>query len=225
MKKISIITLFTGMFGPVLNTSMLKKAQQEGLVEFNLVDLRDFGIGPRKTVDDTPYGGGAGMVLRCEPIFEAVESIKKEDPGALVIMMTPRGKKYSQLVASKLSSGKNIIILCGHYEGFDERILSIVDHEISMGDFILTGGEIPAMAIVDSVVRLIPGVLGDERSNKDEPFFRGLLEYPHYTRPEEFEGMKVPGVLKSGNHAEIEKWRRSESVKKTEDSRPDLIGF
>ncbi|MEI8072832.1 MAG: tRNA (guanosine(37)-N1)-methyltransferase TrmD [Candidatus Saccharibacteria bacterium] len=225
MKKISIITLFTGMFGPVLNTSMLKKAQQEGLVEFNLVDLRDFGIGPRKTVDDTPYGGGAGMVLRCEPIFEAVESIKKEDPGALVIMMTPRGKKYSQLVASKLSSGKNIIILCGHYEGFDERILSIVDHEISMGDFILTGGEIPAMAIVDSVVRLIPGVLGDERSNKDESFSRGLLEYPHYTRPEEFEGMKVPGVLKSGNHAEIEKWRRSESVKKTEDSRPDLIGF
>ncbi len=225
MKKISIITLFTGMFGPVLNTSMLKKAQQEGLVEFNLVDLRDFGIGPRKTVDDTPYGGGAGMVLRCEPIFEAVESIKKEDPGALVIMMTPRGKKYSQHVASKLSSGKNIIILCGHYEGFDERILSIVDHEISMGDFILTGGEIPAMAIVDSVVRLIPGVLGDERSNKDESFSRGLLEYPHYTRPEEFEGMKVPGVLKSGNHAEIEKWRRSESVKKTEDSRPDLIGF
>jgi len=223
--KIHIITLFPEMFEPVLNTSMMWKAQDKKLVEFDLVNLRDFGLGPRKTVDDTPYGGGAGMVLKCEPIFAAVESIKKGDSGVKVLMMTPRGKQYSQIVAKKLSHENNLIFLCGHYEGFDERILSIVDQEISMGDFVLTGGEIPAMAVVDSIVRLIPGVLGDKMSNVDESFSAGLLEYPQYTRPEEFNGMKVPEELKNGNHAEINAWRKAQAVKKTQESRPDLVDF
>ena len=223
--KIHIITLFPDMFGPVINTSMLLKAQKLKLVEFDLVNLRDFGIGKRKTVDDVPYGGGAGMVLKPEPVFEAIESIQKEDKSCKVVMMSPRGKKFGQPLANKLSKEKSLIILCGHYEGFDERISKIVDYEISIGDYILTGGEIPAMALVDSIVRLVPGVLGDSQSNKDESFSSGVLEYPQYTRPEEFRGQKVPDVLKSGNHAEIAKWRKSQSLKKTKQNRPDLIDF
>ncbi len=223
--KIHIITLFPEMFETVLSTSMMWKAQDKKLVEFHMVNLRDFGLGKRKTVDDTPYGGGAGMVLKCEPVFAAVESIKKSDSSAKILMMTPRGKQYSQLQAKKLSHEENIIILCGHYEGFDERILSIVDQEISMGDFVLTGGEIPAMAVADSIVRLIPGVLGDDQSNKDESFSTGLLEYPQYTRPEEFNGMKVPEELKNGNHAKINAWRKTQAIKKTQETRPDLIDF
>lgn len=225
MNKIAIITLFPEMFEPVLNTSMLLKAQKHQLVEFNVVNLRDFGIGKRKTVDDTPYGGGAGMILKLEPIFDAVEFAGKKMLQPKVLLMSPRGKPFNQLLAKELSNAKEIIILCGHYEGFDERIMSIVDAEISMGDFVLTGGEIPAMAVVDGVVRLIPGVLGDEQSNKDESFSQGLLEYPQYTRPEEFRGMEVPEILKSGNHAEISKWRRGQAIKKTQLNRPDLIDF
>ncbi len=223
--KIHIITLFPDMFKPVIGMSMLAKAQDERLVEFNLVNLRDYGIGPRKTVDDTPYGGGAGMVLKPEPIFAAVLDIHKKEPEAKVLLMTPRGKQYNQIVAKKLSQANSLIIICGHYEGFDERISSIVDQEVSMGDFVLTGGEIPAMAVVDSVVRLIPGVLGDDQSNKDESFSAGLLEYPQYTRPDDFEGQIVPEVLKNGNHSEIAKWRKSEALKKTQTNRPDLIEF
>ncbi|MFO0862340.1 MAG: tRNA (guanosine(37)-N1)-methyltransferase TrmD [Candidatus Saccharibacteria bacterium] len=225
MKKIAIITLFPEMFEPVLNTSMLLKAQKHQLVEFNVVNLRDFGIGKRKTVDDTPYGGGAGMILKPEPIFDAVEFASKKMLQPKVLLMSPRGKPFNQLVAKELSNVKELIILCGHYEGFDERVMSIVDAEISMGDFVLTGGEIPAMAVVDGVVRLIPGVLGDEQSNKDESFSQGLLEYPQYTRPEEFRGMEVPEILKSGNHTEISKWRRGQAIKKTQLNRPDLIDF
>lgn len=225
MNKIAIITLFPEMFEPVLNTSMLLKAQKHQLVEFNVVNLRDFGIGKRKTVDDTPYGGGAGMILKPEPIFDAVEFASKKMLQPKVLLMSPRGKPFNQLVAKELSNVKELIILCGHYEGFDERVMSIVDAEISMGDFVLTGGEIPAMAVVDGVVRLIPGVLGDEQSNKDESFSQGLLEYPQYTRPEEFRGMEVPEILKSGNHAEISKWRRGQAIKKTQLNRPDLIDF
>lgn len=225
MNKIAIITLFPEMFEPVLNTSMLLKAQKHQLVEFNVVNLRDFGIGKRKTVDDTPYGGGAGMILKPEPIFDAVEYASKKMLQPKVLLMSPRGKPFNQLMARELSNAKELIILCGHYEGFDERIMSIVDAEISMGDFVLTGGEIPAMAVVDGVVRLIPGVLGDEQSNKDESFSQGLLEYPQYTRPEEFRGMEVPEILKSGNHAEISKWRRGQAIKKTQLNRPDLIDF
>lgn len=223
--KIYIITLFTDMFRPVIGMSMLLKAQEQKLVEFELVDLREFGIGPRKTVDDTPYGGGAGMVLKPEPIFAAIESIQKQEKNSKVIMTSPRGKAYGQAMAKKLAKEECLIVLCGHYEGFDERIASIVDYEISMGDFVLTGGEIPAMAIIDSVVRLIPGVLGDDQSNKDESFSAGLLEYPQYTRPDDFKGKKVPEVLKSGNHAEINKWRKEQAITKTKANRPDLVDF
>jgi tRNA (guanine37-N1)-methyltransferase len=225
MNKISIITLFPEMFGPVLNTSMLKKAQDHKYVEFSVINLRDFGIGKRKTVDDTPYGGGAGMILKPEPIFDAVKYAGRKMLQPKVCLMTPRGKPYAQLMAKELSNIKEIILICGHYEGFDERIMSIVDAEISMGDFVLTGGEIPAMAVVDSVVRLIPGVLGDDQSNVDESFSQGLLEYPQYTRPENYNGMEVPNILKSGNHAEITKWRRGQAIKKTQINRPDLIDF
>ena len=223
--KIYIISLFPEMFEPVLNMSMLWKAQDKKLIDFEVINLRDFGIGKRKTVDDTPYGGGAGMLLKCEPVFAAIEFAKQKDPTASVLMMTPRGKRYSQLDAKALSKKDSLIILCGHYEGFDERILSVVDQEISMGDFVLTGGEIPAMAVVDSITRLIPGVLGDEMSNQDESFSQGLLEYPQFTRPDDFRGMKVPEELKNGNHAEINAWRKSQALKKTQENRPDLVDF
>lgn len=223
--KISIITLFPSMFEGPFATSMLKKAQDVGAVEIELINLRDFGLGPRHTVDDTPYGGGAGMILKPEPIFAAVESLKKDSPKAWVILLSPRGQQFKQAVAQHLAEHEHIIIICGHYEGVDERVSSIVDQEISMGDFVLTGGEIAAMAVVDSVVRLLPGVLGDARSAQDESFSRGLLEYPQYTRPDEWRGMKVPDELKTGNHAAIEQWRRDQAVKKTQQNRPDLTNF
>lgn len=213
------------MFEDVIGTSMLQKAQKLEIVDFDIVDLRDFGLGKRKTVDDVPYGGGAGMVLKPEPVFEAVDSIKKSDKSAKLVMLSPRGKKYNQTLANKLSKEESLILLCGHYEGFDERIYSIVDIEISVGDYILTGGEIPAMAVMDSVVRLLPGVLGDPRSNKDESFSSGILEYPQYTRPSDYKNMKVPEVLMSGNHLEIDKWRKSQAIQKTKKSRPDLVDF
>ena len=213
------------MFEGTFAHSMIWKAQDKGLVEIKLVNLRDFGIGPRKTVDDTPYGGGDGMVLRVEPVFAAVESIKETEPEAKVLLMTPRGKPFVQADAQKLSTEQSLIILCGHYEGFDERIMSLVDLEISMGDFVLTGGEIPAMTVVDSVVRLIPGVLGGEMSAHDESFSHGLLEYPQYTRPDEWRGMKVPDELKSGNHAQIAQWRKDQAIRKTGENRPELLDF
>lgn len=220
--KIQIITLFPEVVAATLDHSMLHKASEIGVVEFEYVDLRAFGIGPRKQVDDTPYGGGAGMLLKPEPVFAAVEQCKQSNPEALVLMMTPRGKQYKQVDAKRLSRSAGLIILCGHYEGFDERILSIVDEEISIGDFVLTGGEIPAMTVVDSVVRLLPGVLGDARSSEEESFSQGMLEYAQYTRPQEFRGMKVPDELLGGNHAVIRGWRRDDSVKKTQQNRPDL---
>ncbi len=223
--KIYIVSLFTDMFEPVLNTSMLKKAQDSGHAKFELVNLREYGLGPRKKVDDTPYGGGAGMVLKVEPVTSAVDAIRKKDQHTKTVLLSPRGSKYSQLLAKKLSSHKSLILLCGHYEGFDERIYDLVDYEISIGDYILTGGELPAMVVVDSIVRLLPGVLGDERSNVDESFTTGMLEYPQYTRPDEFNGKKVPEVLLSGDHAKIAKWRAEQSLKKTQESRPDLVDF
>lgn len=223
--KISIITLFPSMFEGPFATSMLKKAQDVGAVEIELINLRNFGLGPRHTVDDTPYGGGAGMILKPEPIFAAVEGLKQDSPDAWVILLSPRGQQFKQAVAQHLAEHEHVIIICGHYEGVDERVSSIVDQEISMGDFVLTGGEIAAMAVVDSVVRLLPGVLGDARSAQDESFSRGLLEYPQYTRPDEWRGMKVPDELKTGNHAAIEQWRRDQAVKKTQQNRPDLTNF
>lgn len=211
--KIQIITLFPGMFPPVLNTSMLRKAQEHQLVTFDYIDLRDFGLGPRRTVDDTPYGGGDGMLLMPEPLFAAVERAKQQDPEALVYLMTPRGERLRQPLVQKIAEdAKNMIIICPRYEGYDERITSLVDRQISIGDYILTGGELPAMVLIDSVVRLIPGVLGGEKSAEIESFSDGeTLEFPQYTRPEDFRGMKVPEVLLSGNHAQIEQWRKEQS--------------
>ena len=213
--KISIITLFPDMFDKVFNQSMLWKAQDRNLVEFELIDLRQFGLGPRHQVDDTPYGGGDGMLLKPEPLFAAVEDAKSRNPGAKVVLMTPKGVIWDQAHAQKFAnSGENYIFICPHYEGYDERILMLVDYQVCLGKFIMTGGEIPTMAIVDSIVRLIPGVLGGETSAEIESFSDGdNYEYPQYTRPAEFRGMKVPEVLLNGNHAEIAKWRAENAPK------------
>lgn len=223
--KVDIITLFSDMFKGPFDMSMLWKAQDKGLLTINVVDLRQFGLGARRTVDDTPYGGGDGMVLKPEPVVAAIESCKQQSgkDSSYVLLMTPRGKKFSQAIAGDLAKMDHLILVAGHYEGFDERINEYVDMELSIGDFVLTGGELPAMVIVDAVTRLIPGVLGGEQSAHDESFSDKLLEYPHYTRPEEFRGHKVPEVLKSGNHSKIDKWRREQSEIKTRQNRPDLL--
>lgn len=212
--KIQIITLFPEMFPGVMDTSMMWKAQEKKLLDVGYINLRDFGIGPRKTVDDTPYGGGDGMLLKPEPLFAAVELAKKNDPDASVLLMTARGERWVQSSAQMLAdSNKGLIIICGRYEGYDERITSVVDRQISVGDYVLTGGELPAMIITDSIVRLIPGVLGGEQSAEIESFSDGkTLEFPQYTRPEDYKGQKVPEVLLSGNHAEIAKWRAQNST-------------
>ncbi|HET7528644.1 MAG TPA: tRNA (guanosine(37)-N1)-methyltransferase TrmD [Candidatus Saccharimonadales bacterium] len=208
--KIQIITLFPEMFEGVLNSSMLWKAQKEKLVEYKLVNLRDFGIGPRRQVDDTPYGGGDGMVLRPEPLFASVEHAKKEDPDAQVLLMTPRGEMFNQEMAREFAATEaGLIIICGRYEGYDERITTLVDKQLSVGEYVLTGGELPAMVIADSVTRLIPGVLGGETSAEKESYTNpGEIEHPHYTKPEEYRGLKVPEVLLSGHHAQIDEWRK-----------------
>ena len=217
--KISVITLFPEMFDKVFNQSMLWKAQDKKLVEFELIDLRQFGLGPRHQVDDTPYGGGDGMLLKPEPIFAAVEDAKTRNPDAKVVLMTPKGRIWDQARAKELAeSGDNYIFICPHYEGYDERILTLVDYQISIGKFILTGGELPAMTVIDSIVRLIPGVLGGETSAEIESFSEGdNYEYPQYTRPAEFRGMKVPEVLLNGNHGEIAKWRAENAPKSASD--------
>ncbi len=218
MKKFQVVTLFPEMFTGVFENSMMWKAQKDEIVQLSTIQLRDFGIGPRKQVDDTPYGGGDGMLLKPEPLFAAVESTVAR-PGLAtkpkVLLMTPRGKRWTQAMAQEYaSSDNNYVFICGRYEGYDERILALVDEEISVGDYVLTGGELPAMTIIDSIVRLIPGVLGGEESAAIESFMDGeTLEFPQYTRPEEFRGMKVPNVLLSGHHAEIAKWRKKNSHK------------
>ena len=211
--KIQIITLFPEMFEQVLDNSMMWKAQNQGVVSFSLINLRDFGTGPRKTVDDTPYGGGDGMLLKPEPLFAAVEFAKKSSPNARVIAMTPSETVWNQQLAQNYAeSSQDLIILCGRYEGFDARIFEIVDEKISIGKFVLTGGELPAMVLIDSVVRLIPGVLGGEKSAEIESYSDGdNLEFPQFTRPADFRGMKVPEVLLNGHHAEIDKWRAENS--------------
>lgn len=215
MKKVQIITLFPEMFDGVLNSSMMWKAQKEGAVEFGLINLRDYGIGPRKQVDDTPYGGGDGMLLKPEPLFAAIEAAKNVDPSAKVVLMTPRGRRWKQAIATEWAeSGVGYIFVCGRYEGYDERIVSLIDEQVSVGDYILTGGELPAMTIIDSIVRLLPGVLGGAASAEIESFADGeTLEFPQYTKPAEYRGMAVPEVLLSGNHAEIAKWRQEHSLK------------
>jgi tRNA (guanine37-N1)-methyltransferase len=215
MKKIQVITLFPEMFDGVLNNSMMWKAQDKGAAEFIMIDLRQYGLGQRRTVDDTPYGGGDGMLLKPEPLFAAVEQAKRNDPTAKVLLMTPRGQRWKQATAQAYAdSDTGYVFICGRYEGYDERIVTLVDQQISVGDYVLTGGELPAMTIIDSIVRLIPGVLGGEASAEIESFSDGeTLEFPQYTRPEDFRGMKVPEVLLSGNHAAIAKWRAENSFK------------
>lgn len=222
--RIDIVTIFPEMFEGVINSSILGRARKQGLVEINLIDFREFSTNKHNTVDDTPYGGGGGMVLKPEPIFHAVESLIAEGRPPRVILTCPQGEVFSQAKALQLASEEHLIIVAGHYEGYDERIREhLITDEISIGDYVLTGGELPAMVIVDSVTRLLPGVLGNETSAVLDSFREGLLEYPHYTRPAEFRGWKVPEVLLSGHHGNVERWRRKESMRRTLKRRPDLL--
>lgn len=222
---IDVVTLFPACFSGVLGESILKRAQEKGLIQVTLVNLRDFSKDRHRKVDTPPYGGGPGMVIRAEPVLEAVEYLRGNGRGeSRVVLLTPGGARYGQRMAEALSREKGLILLCGHYEGFDERVAqALAPLEISVGDYVLTGGEIPAMVLLDSVARLIPGVLGSDESALDESFSRGLLEHPHYTRPPEVRGLTVPEVLMSGDHAKISEWRRREALERTEARRPDLL--
>lgn len=221
--NIHVLSLFPPMFEGVFGSSILKKAQDKGAVQLAVTDIRDYTENKHKQVDDYPYGGGAGMVLKPEPMFNAVEAIT-EGRKPRVILMCPQGERFTQKKAEELALEDDLVLLCGHYEGYDERIREhLVTDEISIGDFVLTGGELPAMTVIDAVVRLLPGVLGQADSHIQDSFSTGLLEHPHYTRPADFRGMKVPEVLLSGNHAKIDQWREEQSFKRTLERRPDLL--
>lgn len=219
--RITILSLFPKMFDGFLSESIIKRAINDDKVKVEVINFRDYSNLPNKQVDDTPYGGGAGMVLRCEPLFAAIRDLKTED--SYIILTDPTGKKYNQAKAKELSLKNHLIIVCGHYEGFDERIKTLADELVSIGDFVLTGGEIPAMVITDSVIRLISGVINEE-SLASESFSDNLLDYPVYTKPADFEGMKVPDVLISGNHQKINEYRQSERIRVTKENRRDLMG-
>jgi tRNA (guanine37-N1)-methyltransferase len=223
--RFDVLTLFPEMFEGFLQSSIIKRAHEKGLIETNLVNFRDYATDKHRTVDDTPYGGGGGMVLKPEPLFYAVDDLLAEvDERPPVILMSPQGTPFTQKKAEELARYSRLILLCGHYEGYDERIRQhLVTDEISIGDYVLTGGELPAMVIMDSVSRLIAGVLGNESSAAHDSFSTGLLEYPQYTRPPEFRGLKVPDILLSGHHARIERWRREQSLLRTWQRRPDLL--
>ena len=220
--KIDVLTLFPAMFAGPLDESIIMRARKSGLLELKIHQLRDWTHDKHKTVDDHPFGGGPGMLLKPQPIFEAVESLKRE--GTKVILLSPSGRKFDQKIAQELAQEKDLLLVTGHYEGFDERIReALADDELSIGDYVLTNGALPAMVVIDAVARLLPGVLGDDESSRDESFSHGLLEYPQWTRPADFRGMKVPEVLLNGNHAEIEKLRREQAKLKTKEQRPDLL--
>lgn len=219
--KIDILTIFPEMFIGFINTSIIKRAIDDKKVEIKIYNFRDYSLDKHNRVDDYPYGGGAGMVLQCEPIFRCIDEILTKD--SKVIMMSPAGRVFKQQVAVDLSKEKHLIILCGHYEGFDERIKTLVDMELSIGDYVLTGGEVPAMAVTDAIVRLIPGVISQD-SLVSESFNDGMLDYPTYTRPEVFRGMRVPEVLLSGDHKKIEEYRQSERIRRTKEAREDILG-
>ncbi len=226
MLRIDVITIFPGMFAPVLNESIIKRAQQKKKVRIVVHDLRAFTLDRHRKVDDRTFGGGSGMVMSPEPIFRAVEAIKLKSKSAKprVILLSPQGRRFEQPKAKELSRLRHIILICGHYEGVDERVRSgLADEELSIGDYVLTGGELPAMVVVDALVRLVPGVLGDKNSLNFESFEGNLLEYPQYTRPAVFRGLKVPAVLLSGDHSRIERWRRQQARKVTRSKRPDLL--
>ena len=209
------------MYDGILNTSILGRAKEKGIVDYHTINFRDFSGNKHNKVDDYPYGGGAGMVLKPEPVFNAMESLELDDPR--VILLCPQGRPFDQKMAEELSTENDIVFICGHYEGYDERIRSLVTDEVSIGDYVLTGGELASMTMTDAVVRLIPGVLNREESHQEDSFSTGLLEHPHYTRPREYRGMKVPEVLLNGNHKLIEEWRHEESLKRTRERRPDLL--
>jgi tRNA (guanine37-N1)-methyltransferase len=220
--KIDVLTLFPGMFVGPLDESIIKRAREKGILELGIHDLRKWTHDRHKTVDDRPFGGGPGMVLKPEPLYEAVESLA--GPKTRVILMGPSGRKFTQEIARELAGCEQLLLIAGSYEGFDDRVRQGLAHdELSIGDYVLTNGALPVMVIVDVVTRLLPGVLGDEESAKEESFSQGLLEYPHYTRPAEFRGMKVPEVLLSGHHAEIAKWRHEQALERTRERRPDLL--
>ena len=222
--RFDVLTIFPGMFAGYLNEGLLGKAIARGLIDVRLVDIRDFAKGPHRATDDRPYGGGEGMVMKPEPICDAVESVERMSSRSLVILLSPRGETFRQSEAWKLAELDQVIMICGRYEGIDERVrLTCVDRELSIGDYVLNGGEVGAMVIIDSVSRLIPGVLGGEKSTAEDSFEEGLLEYPQYTRPRVFRGKEVPEVLLSGNHELIRRWRREESLRKTLERRPDLL--
>jgi len=225
MLNIYILTLFPEFFQSPFNVSIIKRALDKGFARIELLNIRDFSRDKHRKVDDYPYGGGCGMVMKPEPIFEAVECVEKnlEGQSRRIILTSPQGTVFNQSLARKLAAESNLIFICGHYEGIDERVKTLITDEISIGDFILTGGEIPALAIIDAVVRLVPGVLGSSQSPEDESFSNGLLEYPQYTRPKVYRGLKVPDVLLSGNHKEIELFRRREALIRTREKRPDLF--
>lgn len=223
--KIDAVTLFPEMFDGPVSHSMMKRAIDKELLKFNTVNFRKFGQGKHHQVDDTPYGGGAGMLLKPEPIFEAIKEIKERDPDTKkrIILMDPAGKPFSQQMAEEFSQEEHLVFICGHYEGYDERIRTLVTDEVSLGDYVLTGGELASMVMMDATVRLIPGVLGNHASAIEDSHSSGLLEHPHYTRPPEYKGMQVPEVLMNGNHQLIEEWRHKESLRRTFERRPDLL--
>ncbi len=220
--KVDVLTLFPGMFSGPLDESIIKRARAAGLLDFTIHNLRDYAHDRHRTVDDRPFGGGPGMLLKPEPIFEAVEAIAREK--TRVILVSPSGRKFNQAIARELAQEEHLLMVCGHYEGFDERIRQeLADDELSIGDYVLTNGALPVMVIVDAVTRLIPGVLGDDESSREESFSQDLLEYPQYTRPAVFRGLGVPEVLLSGNHAEIARWRVEQARQRTRERRPDLL--
>jgi len=220
--KIDVLTLFPGMFSGPLDESIIKRAREAGLLDLRVHQLRDYAHDRHRTVDDRPFGGGPGMLLKPEPIFEAVEKLASERTH--VVLLSPAGRAFSQAIARDLAEKPALLLISGHYEGFDERVRErLADDELSIGDYVLTNGSLPAMVVIDAVTRLLPGVLGDAESNQDESFSEGLLEYPQYTRPAEFRGMKVPDVLLSGNHAQIAQWRNEQALLRTSERRPDLL--
>ena len=220
--RIDILTLFPKICEGALAESIMKRAQEKGLAELRVHNIRDWATGKHSVADDTPYGGGQGMVMKCEPIFAAVEALRT--PESKVILMSPAGATFKQADAARFALAPHLILLCGHYEGIDQRVIDhLVDEELSIGDYVLTNGAIAALVVTDAIVRLIPGVLGDEQSAAEDSFSDGLLEYPHYTRPLEFRGWRVPDILLSGHHAEIAKWRQRKALEKTQENRPDLL--
>jgi len=221
--EVDILTLFPGLCEGYLAGSILAKAREAGIVDVAVHDVREHAAGKHRVADDAPYGGGAGMVMKPEPLMEAIEAARARRPGAWVVLTSPRGAVLTQTLAAELAAHGRLILVCGRYEGVDERVRSVVDREVSLGDFVLTGGELAALCVVDAAARLVPGVLGNEDSAGAESFSDGLLEHPHYTRPPEYRGMKVPEVLLSGDHRRIERWRRRESLRATRERRPDLF--